>query len=58
VSFIRRSRPGEAIPESTPYAPNVFWPKAGEPFDELTGAGFPVSSSDHRLVRVDVILPG
>ena len=36
----------------------VFWPKAGEPFVELTGTGFPVPSSDHRLVWVDVRLPG
>jgi 3-phytase len=36
----------------------VFWPAAGEPFVELTGTGFPVPSSDHRLVWVDVRLPG
>jgi hypothetical protein len=35
----------------------VFWPAAGEPFVELTGTGFPVPSSDHRLVWIDVEVP-
>jgi hypothetical protein len=36
----------------------VFWPTADDPLVYLTGAGFPVPSSDHRLVWVDVRLPG
>jgi hypothetical protein len=35
----------------------VFWPAAGEPFFELTGV-FPFPSSDHRLVWIDVKVPG
>ena len=35
----------------------VFWPAEGEPFFELTGT-FPFPSSDHRLVWVDVMIPG
>jgi Endonuclease/Exonuclease/phosphatase family len=35
----------------------VFWPAAGEPFVDLTGTGFPVPSSDHRLVWIDARLP-
>jgi hypothetical protein len=35
----------------------VFWPAAGEPHFELTGT-FPFPSSDHRLVYVDVRVPG
>jgi len=35
----------------------VFWPAEGEPFFELTGV-FPFPSSDHRLVWVDVMVPG
>jgi hypothetical protein len=35
----------------------VFWPAAGEPYFDLTGV-FPFPSSDHRLVWVDVNLPG
>ncbi len=36
----------------------VFWPTADDPLVYLTGAGFPVPSSDHRLVWVDVRIPG
>ncbi len=36
----------------------VFWPTASNPLVYLTGAGFPVPSSDHRLVWVDVSVPG
>jgi len=36
----------------------VFWPTANDPLVYLTGTGFPVPSSDHRLVWVDVRLPG
>jgi hypothetical protein len=37
----------------------VFWPLAPpDPLFRLTGAGFPVPSSDHRLVWVDVSVPG
>jgi hypothetical protein len=36
----------------------VFWPTASDPLVYLTGAGFPVPSSDHRAVWVDVDLPG
>jgi hypothetical protein len=36
----------------------VFWPTADDPLLYLTGVGFPVPSSDHRLVWVDVRLPG
>ncbi|HET7684830.1 MAG TPA: endonuclease/exonuclease/phosphatase family protein [Candidatus Limnocylindria bacterium] len=35
-------------------ASGVFWPTASDPLVRLTGAGFPVPSSDHRLVWVDV----
>jgi hypothetical protein len=36
----------------------VFWPVATDPLLYLTGTGFPVPSSDHRLVWVDVKVPG
>ncbi len=36
----------------------VFWPTASDPLVYLTGTGFPVPSSDHRLVWVDVRIPG
>ncbi|MCI0344267.1 MAG: endonuclease/exonuclease/phosphatase family protein [Chloroflexi bacterium] len=36
----------------------VFWPTAADPLVYLTGTGFPVLSSDHRAVWVDVTLPG
>jgi hypothetical protein len=36
----------------------VFWPEPGHPLVYLTGTGFPVPSSDHRLVWVDVVVPG
>ncbi len=35
----------------------VFWPAEGEPFFDLTGT-FPFPSSDHRLVWIDVNVPG
>ena len=35
----------------------VFWPTTDDPFFYLTGTGFPVVSSDHRLVWVDVTVP-
>jgi hypothetical protein len=35
----------------------VFWPASGEPFFELTGV-FPFPSSDHRLVWIEVKVPG
>lgn len=35
----------------------VFWPRAGEPGSELTGT-YPFPTSDHRLVRVDLRVPG
>lgn len=35
----------------------VFWPAEGEPHFELTGV-FPFPSSDHRLVWIDVMVPG
>jgi hypothetical protein len=35
----------------------VFWPAEGEAFFELTGV-FPFPSSDHRLVWVDLRVPG
>ena len=36
----------------------VFWPFPPDELVRLTGAGFPVPSSDHRLVWVDVRIPG
>ncbi len=36
----------------------VFWPTGDDPLVYLTGTGFPVPSSDHRLVWVDVMVPG
>jgi hypothetical protein len=35
----------------------IFWPVASDPLVYLTGTGFPVPSSDHRAVWVDVDLP-
>ncbi|WP_380167958.1 endonuclease/exonuclease/phosphatase family protein [Jannaschia sp. R86511] len=35
----------------------VFWPETGDPLSRLTGT-FPFPSSDHRLVWVDVAVPG
>lgn len=35
----------------------VFWPAPGQPGSELTGEE-PFPTSDHRLVRIDVRLPG
>jgi hypothetical protein len=35
----------------------VFWPTASDPLVYLTGAGFPVPSSDHRAVWIDVAVP-
>ena len=34
----------------------VFWPETSDPLFSLVGGGFPVVSSDHRLVWVDVAL--
>jgi hypothetical protein len=34
----------------------IFWPVASDPLVYLTGAGFPVPSSDHRMVWVDVVV--
>jgi 3-phytase/alkaline phosphatase D len=34
----------------------VFWPTSNDPEFELVGEGFPVVSSDHRLVYTDVIV--
>ena len=36
----------------------VFWPRTGEFLHPLVGPGFPIVSSDHRLVYVDLALPG
>jgi hypothetical protein len=36
----------------------IFWPTGTDPLLYLTGAGFPVPSSDHRAVWVDVRVPG
>jgi hypothetical protein len=38
-------------------AAGVFWPVADDPLVYLTGTGFPVPSSDHRAVWVDVAVP-
>jgi 3-phytase/alkaline phosphatase D len=38
-------------------AAGVFWPTTDDPLFRLTGGGFPVVSSDHRLVWVDVRVP-
>ncbi|MEM7741911.1 MAG: endonuclease/exonuclease/phosphatase family protein [Pseudomonadota bacterium] len=38
-------------------ASGTFWPAPGEPGFELVGPGYPVVSSDHRLVWVDIRLP-
>jgi len=35
----------------------VFWPTTGDPLSRLTGV-FPFPSSDHRLVWIDVRVPG
>lgn len=35
----------------------VFWPRTGQPGAELTGVA-PFPTSDHRLVRLDLRLPG
>ena len=36
----------------------IFWPTSDDPLYRLTGPGFPVPSSDHRAVWVDVKVPG
>ena len=36
----------------------VFWPVRADPLSRLTGPGFPVPTSDHRQVWVDVRVPG
>ena len=36
----------------------IFWPTGDDPLVYLTGTGFPVPSSDHRAVWVDLALPG
>lgn len=36
----------------------VFWPAPDEPHYELIGPGFPVESSDHRLVWRDLLVVG
>ena len=36
----------------------VFWPTGDDPLVYLTGTGFPVPSSDHRAVWIDVKVPG
>ena len=36
----------------------VFWPTSSDPLFPLTGPGFPRPSSDHRLVWIDVKVPG
>jgi hypothetical protein len=35
----------------------IFWPTGDDPLVYLTGTGFPVPSSDHRSVWIDVVLP-
>ncbi|MEL7036136.1 MAG: esterase-like activity of phytase family protein [Cyanobacteria bacterium J06592_8] len=35
----------------------VFWPESDDPLFYLVGEGFPVVSSDHRLVYADVAIP-
>ena len=35
----------------------VFWPRPDDPGYDLTGAGFPAISSDHRLVWIDAVVP-
>jgi hypothetical protein len=37
-------------------ASGVFWPGPDEEFYELIGTGYPVVSSDHRLVWRDLVL--
>jgi len=39
-------------------ASGVFWPAPGEAHHELIGPGFPVESSDHRLVWRDLVVMG
>jgi hypothetical protein len=36
----------------------IFWPTGDDPLVYLTGTGFPVPSSDHRAVWIDVRIPG
>ena len=36
----------------------ILWPTSDDPLHRLTGPGFPVPSSDHRAVWVDVKVPG
>jgi len=57
VDYVLPSRPLRVLDAE------VFWPVSSDPLSRLTGTfdpkftnGFP--SSDHRLVRVDVIVPG
>lgn len=37
---------------------HVFWPDSNDPLFRLVGNGFPVVSSDHRMVSVDLELVG
>ena len=37
-------------------ASGIFWPGPEDPFYDLVGPGFPVESSDHRLVWRDLVL--
>ena len=41
-----------------PVAASVFWPERDDPLFRLTGTFPSVPSSDHRLVWVDVRVPG
>ena len=36
----------------------VFWPLRADPLFRLTGPGFPVPTSDHRQVWIDVTMSG
>jgi hypothetical protein len=40
-----------------PQGAGVFWPTSGDPLFRLVGT-FPFPSSDHRLVWIDVLVPG
>ncbi|GAB4574597.1 MAG: endonuclease/exonuclease/phosphatase family protein [Rhodothalassiaceae bacterium] len=53
LDYVLPSRAGFEV-----VATGVFWPTSDDPLYRLTGDGYPVISSDHRLVHVDLQLAG
>ena len=51
LDYVLPSKAGFSVEGS-----GVFWPASNEPHHNLTGEGFPVVSSDHRLVWADLVI--